>query len=87
MSNLVFLEPNKIDAVPFTTSDIIAESTKISYRSIQRTIERQSHRLETFGRVRFEIAPLQTKGGVQDHNIYIRNEEHHTLQITLWIPL
>lgn len=82
MTDLVFLEPHKIDAVPFTTSDVIAESTKISYRSIQRTIERQSHRLEAFGRVRFEITPLQTKGGVQDHKIYFLNEEQATLLIT-----
>lgn len=82
MTDLVFWEPNKIDAVPFTTSDIIAESTKISYRSIQRTIERQLHRLEAFGRVRFEITPFQTKGGVQDHKIYFLNEEQATLLIT-----
>lgn len=27
MSDLVFLEPNKIDSEPFTTSDVIAEKT------------------------------------------------------------
>jgi hypothetical protein len=28
MTDLVFLEPNKIDAIPFTTSDVIAEYAK-----------------------------------------------------------
>lgn len=82
MSNLVFLDPNKIDAVPFTTSDVMAEWTKNSYRSIQRTIERQITRLEKFGRVRFEITPLQTKGGVQDHKVYHLSEAQATLLIT-----
>lgn len=82
MSTLVFLEPNKIDAVPFTTSDVIAQWTQNGYRSIQRTIERQITRLEKFGRVRFEITPLQTKGGVQDHKVYHLNEEQATLLIT-----
>ncbi len=39
---LVFLD-NKSDE-PFTTSDIIAENTGNSYRSIQRTIENQINR-------------------------------------------
>lgn len=82
MNKLVFLEPDKIDAVPFTTSDVIAEWTQYSYRSIQRTIERQMKRLEVFGRVRFEITPLQTKGGAQDHKVYHLNEEQATLLIT-----
>lgn len=82
MSELVYLEPKRIDAEPFTTSDVIAEYTQNSYRSIQRTIERQLKRLETFGRVRFEITPLQTKGGVQDHKVYHLNEAQATLLIT-----
>lgn len=82
MNDLVFLEPNRLDAEPFTTSDIIAEHTRHSYRSIQRTIERQTKRLEQFGRVRFEITPLQTRGGVQDHKVYHLNEPQATLLIT-----
>ncbi len=67
---------------PYTTSDIIAEHTGNSYRSVQRTVERQMNRLERFGRVRFEITPLQTRGGVQDHKIYLLNEMQATLLIT-----
>lgn len=81
MNNLVFIEPNRIDAVPFTTSDIIAEFTDNSYRSIQRTIEKHEKRLETFGRVRFEITPFETRGGIQNKKIYHLNEEQATLLI------
>ncbi len=82
MGNLVFLEPNRLDAVPFTTSDVIAEWTGNSYRSVQRIIEKQLTRLEKFGRVRFEITPLQTNGGIQNHKVYCLNEEQATLLIT-----
>ena len=82
MTNLVFLEPNKIDATPFTTSDVIAMFAGTSYRSVQRTIERQYARLERFGRVRFEITPLETEGGLQNKKIYRLNEEQATLLIT-----
>lgn len=82
MTDLVFLEPNRLDAVPFTTSDVIAEWTGNSYRSVQRIIEKQLTRLEKFGRVRFEITPLQTNGGIQNHKVYCLNEEQATLLIT-----
>ena len=35
MNELVFLEPNRLGAIPFTTSDVIADFTGNSYRSIQ----------------------------------------------------
>ena len=54
MSELVFLTDGK-HPEPYTTSDIIAEMTGNSYRSIQRIIETQKERLETFGVMRFEI--------------------------------
>ena len=34
MENIVFLEPNKIDSEPFTTSKIIAEMTGIEHRKL-----------------------------------------------------
>ena len=82
MDSMVFLEPNKIDAIPFTTSDVIAEFAKVSYRSIQKTIETHEKRLSKFGRVRFEITPFATRGGVQDKKIYHLTEEQATLLIT-----
>ncbi|QEY33842.1 hypothetical protein FL966_01605 [Caproiciproducens galactitolivorans] len=58
MNDLVFLEPDKIGAEPFTTSDVIAEFTGNNYRSVQRIIEKQIDALKTFGQVRFEITPV-----------------------------
>lgn len=80
MNHLVFLTPNTQE--PFTTSDVIAEMTGNSYRSVQRIIEKQSDRLSRFGRVRFEITPTQTKGGVQNKKVYHLNEQQATLLIT-----
>lgn len=80
MDNIVFLTPNTQE--PFTTSDVIAEMTGNSYRSVQRIIEKQQARLERFGRVRFEITPLQTKGGIQNKKIYHLNEQQATLLMT-----
>ena len=82
MNQIVFLEPNRLDSEPFTTSDVIAEYAKVNYRSIQRTIERNEGDFNVFGRVRFQITPLMTKGGVQDKKIYILNEQQATLLIT-----
>lgn len=80
MNSLVFLTPNTQE--PFTTSDVIAEMTGNSYRSVQRIIEKQSDRLSRFGRVRFEITPTQTKGGVQNKKVYHLNEQQATLLMT-----
>lgn len=80
MNSLVFLAPNTQE--PFTTSDVIAEMTGNSYRSVQRIIEKQSDRLSRFGRVRFEITPTQTKGGVQNKKVYHLNEQQATLLMT-----
>lgn len=82
MNNLVFLEPNRMDAEPFTTSDIIAEHTRHSYRSIQRTIENQMERLEQFGQVRFEITPVKYSRGTNMKKVYHLNEPQATLLIT-----
>lgn len=80
MDSLVFLEPNKIGAEPFTTSDIIAGQTGNSYRSVQRTIENQMKALETFGIMRFEIT-LSGKRG-RPKKVYRLNEPQATLLIT-----
>ncbi len=82
MTQIVFVKPNKINVTPFTTSDIIAKQTKINYRSVQRTIEKHEKALSTFGRVRFEITPSETNGGMQDKKVYLLNEEQATLLVT-----
>lgn len=82
MCDLVFLEPNCIQAIPFTTSDVIAEYAKIANRSVYLLIEKHVKQLEKFGRVSFEMRPLQTKGGIQEIKIYHLNEQQATLLIT-----
>lgn len=82
MNNLVFLEPDKIDAVPFTTSDVIAECAGVASRSVYLLIEKHMDALKRFGRVSFEMTPFETKGGVQNKKIYHLNEEQSTLLIT-----
>jgi phage regulator Rha-like protein len=66
----------------FTTSEIIADGTGSNYRSVQRLIEKYQDDLKEFGRVRFEITPLQTKGGIQNKKIYLLNEQQTTLLMT-----
>jgi phage regulator Rha-like protein len=58
MNDLVFLEPNKIDTVPFTTSDVIAEYAKISHHAIQQMISKHEVNLKKFGQVAFEMRKL-----------------------------
>lgn len=82
LNELVFLEPNKISAIPFTTSDVIAQYAQIANRSVYLLIEKHIEYLEKFGRVSFEMRPQKTKGGVQEFKIYHLNEEQATLLIT-----
>jgi phage regulator Rha-like protein len=82
MSDLVFLEPNKIDAVPFTTSDVIAERAEIKHHAVQVLIQKYESDLKEFGRVSFEMRALPTKGGIQEFKIYHLNEEQATLLLT-----
>lgn len=66
----------------FATSETIAEFAQVSYRSVQRLIEKHMDDLNEFSRVRFEITPFETKGGIQDKKIYHLNEQQTTLLIT-----
>jgi len=80
--SLVFLEPNCLDAVPFTTSKIIAEYGKVQHHAIQQMILKYKNDIEEFGRLAFEMRPLETKGGIQEEKIYKLNEQQATLLIT-----
>ena len=82
MNNLVFLEPNKIDAVPFTTSDVIAEYAKISHHAVQQMIVKHETSLKAFGQVAFEMRAVRYARGTNQEKIYHLNEEQATLLIT-----
>lgn len=82
MTDLVFLEPNKLGSEPFTTSDIIAECAKVTRHAVQQLCERYKDDLEEFGRVAFQMHPFQTAGGIQNIKLYQLNEQQATLLIT-----
>ncbi|MBP3760232.1 MAG: Rha family transcriptional regulator [Ruminococcus sp.] len=67
----------------FTNSLIIAEGTGVEHNSIQLLIKNYKNELEELGRVRFEIEPLMTKGGIRKVKICRLNEQQATFLITL----
>lgn len=82
MNKLVFLEPDKIDAIPFTTSKVIADNGKVKHDTVQRLIRNYKSDLEDFGVLGFQIRkPENTKGG-RPEKIYRLNEQQATLLIT-----
>jgi hypothetical protein len=48
MTNLVFLEPNRIDAEPFTTSKVVSDVTGVTHKKIKMAINKHRGALETF---------------------------------------
>ncbi|MFC6201251.1 Rha family transcriptional regulator [Lactiplantibacillus nangangensis] len=58
--NLVELTSKRLDAEPFTTSDVIAENVGLSHRSLKRTITNHKNRLEHFGKMRTTFTPLSS---------------------------
>ena len=69
----------------FTTSLIIAEGCdNKSHESTIKLIRRHQSMFEQLGRVRFEIQPFATPGGVQNREIAILNEDQATFLVTLF---
>ncbi len=83
MNELVFIEPNKTDAVPFTTSEIIAECAGVKHHTVTRLIQQHMDDFEEFGVLRFKIdkPPAGSKGG-RPTKVYHLNEEQATLLLT-----
>ncbi len=79
MTDLVFLEPNRLDAEPFTTSKIVAEHGGVKHETVQRLIRNYEDDLKEFGKVGFQIRALESG---QSEKIYRLNEEQATLLIT-----
>jgi phage regulator Rha-like protein len=80
MSNLVYLAPNTKE--PFTTSEVIAECAGVKRHAIQSLIQQHEKDFREFGRVAFEMRPLQTRGGQQMVKVYHLNEQQATLLMT-----
>ena len=81
-SQLVFVATQDLHEIPFTTSKVIAERGKVKHHALQVMISKYQSDLEEFGRVSFEMRPLETEGGLQDEKIYHLNEQQSTLLIT-----
>lgn len=82
VTDLVFLEPNKIDAVPFTTSKVIAEFAGIQHHTVTRLIQQYENDLKEFGSLRFEIEVRKREVGATTAKTYYLNEEQATLLMT-----
>lgn len=82
MKELVFIEPNKVGAVPFTTSDIIAEYSSNEHESIVRLLTDYHADFEEFGELRFSDLKSGNPQGGRPTRIYNLNEEQATLLIT-----
>lgn len=70
------------DGTPTTTSMRVANGTRNEHASVLLLIRKHIADFGEFGRVRFQIAPFDTPGGVQQREVAILNEEHATLLLT-----
>lgn len=82
MNELVFLDSNKIDAIPFTTSDVIAQFANVKHHAVQQMISKHETSLKTFGAVAFQMREVNKNGGVNYEKIYHLTEPQATLLIT-----
>jgi len=78
MNELVFLEPDDLNEIPFTTSKVIAENGKVKHDTVQRLIRNYESDLMEFGKLGFEIRPSESG---QSEKIYKLNEQQSTLLI------
>ena len=79
MNNLVFLEPDDLNEIPFTTSKIIAEYAEVKHHTVTRLIQQHEDSLIMFGKVRFKNEALPSG---QSEKVYGLNEQQSTLLIT-----
>lgn len=79
MNELVFLEPNDLSEIPFTTSKIVAEYAEVKHHTVTRLIQQHEDSLIMFGKVRFKNEALPSG---QSEKVYGLNEQQSTLLIT-----
>lgn len=82
LPQIVFWKPSNPALEPYTTSEVIAEAAGVKRRSVTHLIQQHKADFQEFGRVRFEITPLQTAGGIQKVTVYHLNEQQATLLMT-----
>jgi len=80
MDELVFLEPNRMDSEPFTTSKVIAEKTRMNHRRVKDAIRKYGEELKSFGL----LGAYQTESsGGRPEEIIKLNEGQATFLMTL----
>lgn len=85
----VALSFNNVDLVSidggnvFTTSTAIADGTGNTHDSVLQLLKRHTDRFSRVQRVRFEIEPFETAGGLQSRNIAILDERQAYLLMTM----
>lgn len=83
LKDLVFLKPNKVDSVPFTTSEVIAEFAGVKHHAVQQLIAKHEADFEMFGVIAFEMRkPLAGSKGGRPETVYHLTEEQSTLLMT-----
>lgn len=80
MSELVYLAPNTQE--PFTTSEVIAECAGVKRHAIQSLIQQHEKDFREFGKVAFEMRPLEGSRTGQMVKVYHLNEQQATLLMT-----
>ena len=71
---MVFLDPPKMKATPFTTSEVVARFAGVQHESVQRMCGKYKTDLEEFGKVGFEIRALPESKTGQSMKVYHLNE-------------
>lgn len=83
MDILVFLEDETIDAMAYTTTDVIAEFAEVKHHAVRQMVRRYESDLNEFGVVA-QVVPKPSKGsqGGRPQVNYKLNEEQAVLLIT-----
>lgn len=82
MTDLVFIEPARLDATPFTTSVVIAEFAGVKHHAIQQLLTKHQNDFEEFGLLAFEMRAVDRARGTKYEKQYRLTEEQATLLMT-----
>ncbi|MBR4212130.1 MAG: Rha family transcriptional regulator [Oscillibacter sp.] len=74
MEEMVFLDPPRMKATPFTTSEVVARFAGVQHHAVQQLCARYQADLEEFGKVAFEMRALAESKTGQSAKVYHLNE-------------
>lgn len=81
MNDLVFLDPNRLDAIPFTTSKVIAEVTGMNHRRVKDAIRKHESTFLEFGLL--GAYETESSGGRPEEIVKLNEEQATFLMILL----